>query len=108
MPRRYPPEIRRQDWSWLAARTATVDSGWPELARSRARWGVDSHLSADPVPVIVSVTLDEALMTDDVAVPRSSVYEYARREQQRLPSITVGRHRRFYRSDVEVWLSELR
>jgi excisionase family DNA binding protein len=48
----------------------------------------------------VSVTLNEPLMTADqvarlLAVPRSSVYEYARRQDRPLPSITVGRHRRF-------------
>lgn len=26
----------------------------------------------------------------------------------RLPSIGVGRHRRFYRSDLEAWLTEMR
>jgi hypothetical protein len=40
--------------------------------------------------------------------PRSSVYEYARRQIDPLPSITVGRHRRFYRSDVETWLASRR
>ena len=59
------------------------------------------------------VTLDEPLLTADqvaglLAVPRSSVYEYARRADDRLPSIGVGRHRRFYRSDVESWLGTLR
>jgi excisionase family DNA binding protein len=43
-----------------------------------------------------------------LAVPRSSVYEYARRSIDPLPSIEVGRHRRFYRSDVEAWLAHLR
>lgn len=42
------------------------------------------------------------------AVPRSSVHEYARRLHRPLPSIAVGRHRRFYRGDVEVWLAEQR
>ena len=60
-----------------------------------------------------SVLLAEALLTAaDVAallqVPRTSVYEYARRQHDSLPSITVGRHRRFYRSDVERWLDERR
>jgi len=59
------------------------------------------------------VALGEPLLTaDDVAqllaVPRSTVYEYARRLHGRLPSISVGRHRRFYRSDVESWLAGLR
>ena len=61
----------------------------------------------------VGVQLDEPLMTADqvaalLAVPRSSVYEYARRRHGPLPSIVVGRHRRFYRSDVEAWLTDVR
>ncbi len=61
----------------------------------------------------VGVALDEPLVTaDDVArllrVPRSSVYEYARRRVRPLPSVSIGRHRRSYRSDVEVWLAEQR
>jgi excisionase family DNA binding protein len=62
---------------------------------------------------VVGVQLDEPLLTADqvarlLAVPRSSVYEYARRRHGRLPSIVVGRHRRFYRSDVEAWLTDIR
>lgn len=53
--------------------------------------------------------LDEPLLTArDVArllaVPSSSVYEYARRLHDPLPSLQIGRHRRFYRSGVEAWL----
>jgi excisionase family DNA binding protein len=64
------------------------------------------------VPV-VNVALEEPLLTADqvavlLAVPRSSVYEYARRAHRPLPSLTVARHRRCYRSHVEVWLSDLR
>ena len=60
-----------------------------------------------------TVVLAEPLLTaDDVAqllaVPRSTIYEYARRRRNGLPSIAVGRHRRFYRSDVERWLASLR
>ena len=70
------------------------------------------QIQVPPVPS-VGVVLDEPLLTADqvaqlLAVPRSSVYEYARRRELPLPSITVGRHRRFFRSDVEVWLSERR
>lgn len=59
------------------------------------------------------VQLNEPLlMADDVAallaVPRSTVYEYARRLHDPLPSFSVGRHRRFYRSDIERWLSHQR
>jgi excisionase family DNA binding protein len=71
-----------------------------------------TELEPQEIPA-VGVALDEPLLTaEDVArllaVPRSSVYEYARRQHSPLPSITVGRHRRFYRSDVEVWLAEQR
>ncbi len=64
------------------------------------------------VPV-VGVELDEPLLTASqiavlLAVPRSSVYEYARRQHRPLPSVMIGRHRRFYRSDVEAWLTDMR
>jgi len=59
------------------------------------------------------VTLHEPLLTAaDVAgllgVPRSTIYEYARRQIDPLPSIEIGRHRRFCRSDLEHWLSNHR
>ena len=62
----------------------------------------------DPAP---QPTLAEPLLTaDDVArllgIPRSSVYEYARRAQDALPAVRVGRHVRFHRSDIERWLAE--
>lgn len=55
-------------------------------------------------------TLEEPLLTaTDVArllaVPRSSVYEYARRIRDPLPCLQIGRHRRFYRSAIERWLA---
>lgn len=55
---------------------------------------------------------DRLLTADEVAellaIPRSSVYEYARRRVGQLPSISIGRHRRFIRRDVEAWIDELR
>jgi len=56
-----------------------------------------------------SIRLDGPLWTaDDVAallaVPRSSVYEYARRLHDPLPSLRIGRHVRFDRAAVERWL----
>ncbi len=47
--------------------------------------------------------LSEPLMTADavaalLAVPRSSVYEYARRQHAPLPAVRIGRHLRFLRS----------
>ncbi|WP_081690456.1 helix-turn-helix domain-containing protein [Conexibacter woesei] len=60
-----------------------------------------------------SLSLDQRLLTaqdvaDLLAVPRSSIYEYARRQENPLPSIPVGRHRRFHRPDVETWLAGVR
>ena len=62
---------------------------------------------------MTDVSLAEPLLTTDdiaalLAVPRLSVYEYARRRHDPLPSITIGRHRRFYRSDIERWLASQR
>jgi excisionase family DNA binding protein len=61
----------------------------------------------------VAVALAEPLLTaeqvaDLLAIPRSSVYDYARRLNEPLPSIRVGRHRRFHRTDIERWLAEHR
>jgi excisionase family DNA binding protein len=55
------------------------------------------------------LSLAEPLLCADeigspLAVPRSSVYEYARRRHDPLPSVRIGRHVRFCRSDVERWL----
>ena len=54
--------------------------------------------------------LDELLTADDVAellhVPRSTVSDYARRGV--LPSIKLGRHVRFVRSDVVDAIEQLR
>ena len=71
-----------------------------------------NSIRSSPKPIAVDVELNEPLLTADqvaplLAVPRSSVYEYARRRHGRLPSIVVGRHRRFYRSDVEAWLTDI-
>jgi excisionase family DNA binding protein len=56
------------------------------------------------------VRLAASLLTaDDLAellsVPRSSVYEYARRRHDPLPSLLIGRHRCFDRAQVERWLT---
>jgi excisionase family DNA binding protein len=57
-----------------------------------------------------AIALNEPLITAaDVAVllavPRSSVYEYARRLHDPLPSVLIGRHRRFHRTAIERWLA---
>jgi excisionase family DNA binding protein len=55
-------------------------------------------------------TLDELLTTDEVAellnIPRSTVSDYARRGV--LPSIKLGRHRRFVRSDIDAAIERMR
>ena len=60
--------------------------------------------SIEPVAA-AGLSLAEPLLCADeigllLAVPRSSVYEYARRRHDPLPSIRIGRHVRFCRSDV--------
>jgi excisionase family DNA binding protein len=62
---------------------------------------------------LVDAALNEPLLTaaqvaELLSVPTSSIYEYARRRHAPLPSISIGKHRRFYRSDVEAWLQDLR
>jgi excisionase family DNA binding protein len=57
----------------------------------------------DPERLLTAAEVAEVL-----AVPRSSVYEYARRQRDGLPSVRIGRHRRFIRRDVEAWIEELR
>jgi len=43
-----------------------------------------------------------------LGVPRSSVYDCARRKEDPLPSVGIGRHRRFIRRDVEAWVAQHR
>jgi excisionase family DNA binding protein len=74
------------------------------------RMDTDEAIEAPPAAV---VSLSEPLLAAQevatlLAVPRSSVYEYARRRHAPLPSIRIGRHMRFYRSDVERWLADQR
>ena len=102
---------------WPASRPAATRVGVrigrvgsPVTGVSRALPGMNPHFEHAPV---VDVNLNEALLNaadvaDLLKVPRSSVYEYARRQARPLPSIMIGRHRRFYRSDLEAWLAEQR
>ena len=43
-----------------------------------------------------------------LGIPRSSVYDYARRENEPLPSLQIGRHRRLVQEDIEAWLRDQR
>ena len=60
---------------------------------------VEPHVRLDR-PLLTAAQVAELL-----AVPVSSVYDYARRFRDPLPSITIGRHRRFDRDTVADWLS---
>jgi excisionase family DNA binding protein len=60
--------------------------------------------------VLPALTLAEPLLTAEqvaalLGVPRTSVYEYARRSRDPLPAVRVGRHVRFRRTAVEHWLA---
>jgi excisionase family DNA binding protein len=65
--------------------------------------------SAPPVPAAGSSLLDELMTARQVAdllqVPTSTIEDYARRGV--LPSLKLGRHRRFVRSEVEHTIAEL-
>jgi excisionase family DNA binding protein len=59
-----------------------------------------------------ALTLAEPLLTAQqvaglLGVPRTSVYEYARRDRDPLPAVRVGRHVRFQRNAVERWLARV-
>lgn len=89
-------------------------SGLPRCGASGSRVPEDQSSLAHPyMSDPNSLSLDQRLLTaqdvaDLLSVPRSSVYEYARRQHNPLPSIPIGRHRRFHRKDVETWLSARR
>jgi excisionase family DNA binding protein len=64
-------------------------------------------------PSPAALSLSEPLLTAaDVSlllgIPRSSVHDYAKRPADPLPSVQIGRHRRFYRSELERWLTQQR
>ena len=62
----------------------------------------DSRLRAAEPP-----SSPPALLTRGAVLPRS-VYNFAKRRADRLPSVQIGRHRRFHRSEVERWLARPR
>jgi excisionase family DNA binding protein len=67
----------------------------------------------DTLPSSSTPALSEPLLTaTDVSlllgIPRSSVHDYAKRPADPLPSVQIGRHRRFYRSELERWLARQR
>jgi excisionase family DNA binding protein len=61
----------------------------------------------DPVN-LAQLLLTAANVAELLGIPRSSIYDYARRKHDPLPSVEIGRHRRFIRRDVEAWLEQHR
>ncbi len=62
-----------------------------------------------PTPPLLGQPLLTALeVAGLLGIPRSSVYDYARREHEPLPSVQIGRHRRFIQTDIEAWLEDQR
>jgi excisionase family DNA binding protein len=79
-----------------------------EASRVPPRLGPTLVIVADQFPPL---TLAEPLLTAEqvsrlLGIPRSSVYEYARRGEDPLPAVRVGRHVRFHRTALERWLAE--
>lgn len=81
----------------------------PEAAASLAEPHVSGTTELNrAVEDLVSPLLTAHDVAALLAVPRSSVYEYARRTINPLPSLMIGRHRRLDRRDICRWLAEQR
>jgi excisionase family DNA binding protein len=105
-------------WPWLTQdRAAAVVRSTSAIyrhdyvpVRSRQPASPLTEASSAPTDAEPQVRLDQPLLTaaqvaELLAVPVSSVYEYARRSRDPLPSIHIGRHRRFHRDTLADWLS---
>jgi excisionase family DNA binding protein len=98
--------------------TGRVSLGRRSRFPARGRERLPEPVGENALLVVTSTTnpdsphlnLDRRLLTAAevaalLAIPRSSVYEYARRRVNPLPSLLIGRHRRFERHCVERWVS---
>jgi excisionase family DNA binding protein len=89
-----------------SAKTARTSAAEPEFLTVLAVPRVTSTSDGNrPTVLLDSPLLTATAVAELLAVPRSSVYEYARRRHEPLPSLLIGRHRRFDRRAVERWLS---
>jgi excisionase family DNA binding protein len=52
--------------------------------------------------------LDADAIADLLGITRGSVFNLARRNRDPLPSVRIGRARRFVRSEVEAWVDRQR
>ena len=59
-----------------------------------------------PQPNVTPVLLTAPQVAALLQIPVSSVYAYARRPDNPLPSISIGRHRRFRRDEIDRWLED--
>lgn len=58
----------------------------------------------------VALSLETPLWTAEqvgerLGIPPSSIYDYARRRDDPIPHMRIGRHIRFHKSAVEGWLA---
>jgi excisionase family DNA binding protein len=60
----------------------------------------------DPVRITLDQLLTSQEVADLLAMRRSTVEDYARRGL--IPSIKLGRHRRYLKADIEAAINELR
>ena len=63
----------------------------------------DTLPSSSPAPALSEPLLTATDVSLLLGIPRSSVHDYAKRPGDPLPSVQIGRHRRFYRSELERW-----
>lgn len=71
------------------------------------RRGVQERLGTDPdVPDVLGQLMTAEEVAYDLRMERSTVEDYGRR--QVLPSIKIGRHRRYIRSDLTTLIHRLR
>jgi len=68
----------------------------------------DPHPSATSRSGLAQPLLTAAQVAQLLGVPQSSVYDYARRLHDPLPSVQIGRHRRFVLPDLEAWIGDQR
>jgi predicted DNA-binding transcriptional regulator AlpA len=56
-----------------------------------------------PAPGGGAALIHIRLRSGSLVLPRSTVYDYAKRRADPLPSVQIGRHHCFHRSEVDRW-----
>ena len=70
--------------------------------------GSDPHPSRGRCIDLTRPLLTAANAAELLGIPRSSVYDYARREHDPLPSVKIGRHVRFVLLELVDWVGRQR